>query len=469
MNHLQTTNLSNEMPILGAAKQTSGELGLKEKISYGLGDLGSNLMWGIVGSFLLYFYTDVALIPVAATSTLMLLARILDAIIDPVIGGFVDRTNTRFGKARPYILFGIVPFAIMLILTFTSPDISVTGKIIYASVTYIIAGLLYSFINIPYGALMPLMTRKGGEKDQLSSFRMVGMAVGSIVVTACTTPMVNYFGNGSEQRGYLITTIIFAVLSAVMFIIVYKNCKERYAEPASAKDKEKGSLIATYKSAFKNTPWVATIIFSLLLFIRTGATVSITIYFCLNVLHNPAMISILLPALYVSVLFSAAITPSFLKKFKQRKGNIIANIIFMIGLAIMPLFEQNLVVFVALWLLANVFGGISSGAVFSMIANSVDYNEWKFNKKTEGTLYAGYSFATKVGMAIGSAVVGYALSMIGYNAADVTPQAASAINVLFFAIPLVCTLLQLAAISFYKLDAIHPQIVRELEVRRSEA
>ncbi|MNI56044.1 Inner membrane symporter YihP [compost metagenome] len=278
--------------------------------------------------------------------------------------------------------------------------------------------------------------------------------------------MVEYFGGGSEQKGFLFTTIIFAALSAVMFLIVFKNCKERYVEPVSA-NSEKGSLLQTYKSAFRNTPWVSTIVFSLLLFIRTGATVSITIYFCLHVLHKPGMISILLPALYVSVLFSASITPAFLKKFKQRKGNIIAQILFMIGLSIMPLFEHNMVMFVGLWLLANVFGGISSGAVFSMIANSVDYNEWKFNKKSEGTLYAGYSFATKVGMALGSAIVGYTLALTGYNAAEVTASASSAINVLFFAIPLVCTVLQLVAISFYKLDSIHPQVVSDLEARRS--
>ncbi|SET22122.1 MFS transporter [Paenibacillus sp. NFR01] len=464
---MQTTNLASDIPVVRTSEAgRSSKLTFKEKISYGLGDLGSNLMWGIVGSFLLYFYTDVALIPVAATGTLILVARILDSIIDPVIGGFVDRTNTRYGRARPYILFGIVPFAIMLILTFTSPDLSNTGKIIYASVTYIIAGLLYSIVNVPYGALMPMMTRSGEEKDQLSSYRMVGMAGGSIIVTALTTPMVKFFGGGNEQKGYLFTTIVFAVLSSIMFLIVFKNCKERYVEPVSA-HKAKGSLIQTYKSAFKNAPWVSTIVFSLLLFIRTGATVSITIFFCLHVLHNPGMISILLPALYVSLLCSAAITPAFLKKFKQRKGNIIAQILFMIALSIMPFFEHNMAMFVGLWLVANIFGGISSGAVFSMIANSVDYNEWKFNNKSEGTLYAGYSFATKVGMALGSAVVGYTLAFTGYSAENVTAGASSAINVLFFAIPLVCTVLQIAAICFYKLDAIHPQVVRELDARRS--
>lgn len=467
---MQTSLTTNEVPFVEATRDVSTKLKFKEKMSYGLGDLGSNLMWGIVGSFLLYFYTDVALIPVVATGTIMLVARILDALIDPIIGGFVDRTNTRMGRARPYILFGIIPFAVMLVLTFTSPDISETGKIVYASITYIIAGLLYSLVNVPYGALMPLMTRSSEEKNQLSSFRMLGMALGNIVVTACTTPLVKLLGNGSERQGYLYTTVVFAILSSLMFIIVYKNCKERYVGPASASsEKEKGWLMETYKSAFKNGPWVSTVIFSLLMFIKIGAMVAITIYFCIHVLHNPGMISVLLPILYVSMLFSAAITPFILKKFKHRIGNMIALTVFVIGVALMPLFKDNMYLFVSLWFIANVFGGISSGSVFGMTADSVDYNEWKFNKRSEGTLYAGYSFATKVGMAIGSAVIGYALAFSGYNAAEVTPQAASAINTLYFVVPIVCSLLQMIALSFYKLDALHPQVVRELEERRNLA
>lgn len=443
------------------------KLSFWEKISYGTGDFASNIMWGVVGSFLLYFYTDVALIPVAATGTLMLISRVLDAFIDPVIGGFIDRTNSKWGRTKPYIMFGIIPFCVFFILSFTTISASDSTKIMYAYLTYIIAGILYSVVNIPYGALMPLMTRNVDEKAQLASFRMLGMALGNILVTALTMPLVNMLGNGNQQRGFLLTTVIFAVIGFASFMIITKNCKERYLETAVATH-EKVSMGKTYKDALKNAPWVTSVIFAFLMFIKIGAFVAITIFFCIQVLHNPAMISMLLPLMYVSMFISAPLTPYFIKKFRHRNANIIGSVIYALAFCIMPLVASNQTIFIAIYFIGNVFGGISSGSIFGMIADSVDYNEWKFGKRSEGTLYAGYSFSTKVGMAIGGALVGYVLAFAGYNAANVTPSAVNAINVLFYAIPVICTVLQIVTLLFYKLDKIHPQIVEDLNSKHGE-
>lgn len=441
------------------------KLSVKEKFSYGLGDFASNLLWGVIGSFLLYFYTDVALIPVAATGTIFFVSRILDAFIDPVIGGFIDRTNSKWGRTKPYILFGIFPLCIFFVLSFTTLDVSDTGKIIYAYVTFIIAGLLYSVVNIPYGALMSLMTRDTNEKGQLASFRMGGMAIGNILVTAATMPLVNIFGQGDQQQGFLLTTILFSVLGIISFFIISKNCKERFIE-TTIDTKEKNSLISTYKNAFKNGPWVSTVSFALVMFIKIGAVVAITIFYCLQVLKNPAMISILLPLLYVSMIVASLITPFFIKKFGHRKGNIIALSIYIICFAVLPFLAGNQVLFISIYFIANIFNGVSPGSVFGMTADSIDYNEWKFGIRTEGTLYSGYSFATKVGMAIGGAAVGYVLAFAGYDATNVTASAVSSINFLYFFIPILCTVLQIVAVAFYKLDKIHPQIVSELNERR---
>jgi len=442
-------------------------LSFAEKFSYGIGDFASNLMWGVIGSFLLYFYTDVALIPVAATGTIFLLSRVLDAFIDPVIGGFIDRTNSKWGRTKPYIMFGIIPLCVFFILSFTTINASVSAKIMYAYLTYIIAGVLYSVVNIPYGALMPLMTRNLNDKAQLSSFRMFGMALGNILVTALTMPLVNLLGHGNEQRGFLLTTILFAIIGFVSFMIISKNCKERYLE-AAVHTREKTSVVETYKAAFKNGPWVVTVIFSLLMFVKIGATVSITIFFCLQVLRNPAMISVLLPLMYASMIVSSVIATPYIKKFRHRNGNIIGTLIYALSFCIMPFFVENQTIFIAIYFTGNVLAGISSGSVFGMIADSVDYNEWKFGKRSEGTLYAGYSFATKVGMALGGALVGYALALAGYRATNVTVSAVNSINVLYYAIPVVCSILQIIVILFYKLDKIHPQIVEDLNKKRNE-
>lgn len=443
------------------------KLSFWEKLSYGTGDFASNLMWGVIGSFLLYFYTDVALIPVAATGTIFLVSRVLDAFIDPVIGGFIDRTNSKWGRTKPYIMFGIIPLCVFFILSFTTIGTSASTKIMYAYLTYIIAGILYSVVNIPYGALMPLMTRNLDDKAQLASFRMFGMAIGNILVTALTMPLVNMLGQGNQQRGFLLTTILFAIIGFLSFMVISKNCKERYLETAVV-SQEKVKVTETYKAALKNGPWVATILFSLLMFIKIGAFVSITIFFCLQVLHNPAMISILLPLMYASMIVSAAIATPFIKKFKHRNANIIGTVVYAVSFCLMAVFVNNQTLFIVIYFAGNVLAGVSSGSVFGMIADSVDYNEWKFGKRCEGTLYAGYSFATKVGMAVGGALVGYALAIVGYNATNVTQSAVSAINILFYAIPVACSILQLIVLSFYKLDSIHPQIIEELNNKRSK-
>ncbi|KAB7668371.1 MFS transporter [Bacillus sp. B1-b2] len=462
--------MDNKAEIISIPKtQVNGKkMSLIEKMSYGSGDFASNMIWGLVGSFLLYFYTDVTLVPVAAAGTLLLVTRILDAIIDPVIGGFIDRTNSKWGRTKPYIIFGILPLCFFYVLTFTSFDFSDSGKIIYAYITFIITGLLYSVVNIPYGALMPLMTRDSSEKNQLSSFRMGGMAIGNTLVAACTMPLVGAFGQGDEQRGFFFTAIIYSILGIIAFTLIIKNCKERYVE-VIAPSKEKQSLRNTYKSAFKNTPWVSTMLFSLLLFIKIGAVVSITIYYCIQVLGNPAMVSILLPLLYVSMLVSAAITTPVLNKFGHRKGNILTLGIFIAGMCILPFFSSQTAIFVTVYFIVNVFNGIGAGSVFGMTADSVDYNEWKFGMRSEGTLYAGYSFATKVGMAIGGAVVGYLLALVGYNAENVSGFAKSSINFSYFFIPILISILQIIAISFYKLDSIHKDIVAELEEKRIQS
>lgn len=452
---------NNEKALNNLENTTGMKLAIGEKISYGFGDFASNLMWGLIGSFLLYFYTDVALIPVAATGTILLVSRILDAFIDPVVGGFIDRTNTKWGRTKPFMIFGMVPLCIFYILTFTTVNASDTVKIIYAYVTFIIVGILFSVVNVPYGALMSLMTRDHDEKTQLASFRMFGMAAGSIIVAAGTMPLVNFLGKGDQKKGFILTTIIFSVLVLITFAIILKNCKERYYENSHAA-REKINISETYMTALKNGPWVATILFSLSMFIKNGAIVSITIYFCMQVLKNPAMISILLPLLYITMMVCSIFTPAYLKKFKHRKGNIIALCFYIAGFCILPFFEGKERLFLAVYFVTIIFNGVGSTSVLGMAADSVDYNEWKFGKRSEGTLYAGYSFSLKVGMALGGALVGYLLAFSGYDPEHVTETAVKAIHILYYAVPIVLSIIQILCVSFYKLDQLHPQIIKEL-------
>ena len=428
------------------------KISAKEKFSYSLGDFSSNLIWGLIGSYLLFFYTNVALIPVAATGTLFLLARSLDAFIDPVIGGFVDRTDTKMGRTIPYMRYGIIPLAIILVLTFSYIPGSDTVKIVYAYITYIAIGIIYSMVNVPYGSLMTLMSRDSGEKAKLSSFRVAGAAIGSIAVTGLTMPLVNMLGRGNQRLGFALTAALFGIVGIIGFEIVARNCKERYLTPVAQKTAEKTNILKTYKHA-------------LLLFIRIGVIVAITIYFAIYVLKSPALISVLLPLLYVGQLLSTLFSAKMIEKLGHRKANIVANLGFIIAYAILPFIENNIPLFILVYLAGNVISAVTASSVFGMNADSVDYNEWKFGDRSEGTLYAGYSFATKVGMAIGSALAGYALSWIGFNAKHVTASAISGLNIIFYVIPVVITILMIVVVAFYDLDAQHKQIVEDLSKR----
>lgn len=441
------------------------KISAKEKLSYSLGDFSSNLIWGLIGSYLLFFYTNVALIPVAATGTLFLLARSLDAFIDPVIGGFVDRTDTKMGRTIPYMRYGIVPLAIILVLTFSYIPGSDTVKIVYAYITYIAIGIIYSMVNVPYGSLMTLMSRDSGEKAKLSSFRVAGAAIGSIAVTGLTMPLVNMLGRGNQRLGFALTAALFGIVGIIGFEIVARNCKERYLTPVAQKTAEKTNILKTYKQALKNKPWGISAIFALLLFIRIGVIVAITIYFAIYVLKSPALISVLLPLLYVGQLLSTLFSAKMIEKLGHRKANIVANLGFIIAYAILPFIENNIPLFILVYLAGNVISAVTASSVFGMNADSVDYNEWKFGDRSEGTLYAGYSFATKVGMAIGSALAGYALSWIGFNAKHVTASAISGLNIIFYVIPVVITILMIVVVAFYDLDAQHKQIVEDLSKR----
>lgn len=228
------------------------KLSLKEKIGYSLGDTASNLFFQTFVLFLPIFYTDVFGLPVAAMGTMFLFTRIFDAVNDPIMGTIADRTRTRWGKFRPYILFFALPFAIMGIITFTTPDLSPSGKLIYAYVTYTLLMVLYTAVNVPYAALMGVITSNSMERTELSSFRFVAAFIGSFIVQASTISLVEFFGKGNDAVGWQWAMASLAALAAVLFIITFLTTKERVHPPVDQKSNFKQDL----KDLFANKPWL---------------------------------------------------------------------------------------------------------------------------------------------------------------------------------------------------------------------
>src|ERR1017187_4917845 len=244
-------------------REAPGTLGFKEKLGYGLGDMASHFVWDMVGFWLLFFYTDIYKIPAAAAGTIMLVARFWDMAIDPVIGIVSDRTQTRWGKFRPYILFGALPYAVLAILTFTTPNLGETGKIIYAGATYVLLMTAYAAVNLPYSSLAAVMTDDTYERAGLNTYRFICAFSGQFVVTGLALTLAKFFGGGDKAQGFQYTMILFGILSVIFFFITFKATKERVQSSPILKSSLKEDL----KNLLANRPWIVLAIVGIVSFV----------------------------------------------------------------------------------------------------------------------------------------------------------------------------------------------------------
>lgn len=437
------------------------KLSLKEKISYGYGDAASNFVWGMVNSYLLFFYTDVFGITAAAAGTLFLITRIFDAVNDPAMGIIVDKTKSKHGKTRPYILYLAIPFGILSVITFITPDISVTGKIVYAYITYGFLGIIYTMINIPYGALMPLMSRNSKEKGELNSYRAIGRSVGTIVVASATLPLVNYLGGGDQQRGFPIVMGIYSVIGIVLFYLTFRNCHERVGD--TSEEQKHPDIKKSFVQMFKNKYWLLISANTFLWFVRMGVMNGVLIYYVKYVLEQPNMAPFYLTLLNVANLVGGFFALSILRKYSSRNSSMLMFAIAAVLLASLFLVEgQSMVLFSIIFFAANILIGYGDPATLTMLGDTIDYQEWKFGSRPEGLLVSSYSFSTKFGVAIGSSLIGYALSWAGYDPSSVTESAKTMIRTLMLGLPILFTVLQVIVLYFYKLDKHHEDIVNDL-------
>ncbi|MQY39950.1 Isoprimeverose transporter [Streptomyces sp. RB17] len=435
-------------------------LGWREKAGYGAGDLASNLSWNLVGGFLLYYYTDVALMPAAALGTLFLVARLLDAVVDPVIGILVDRTTSRWGKARPYLALVSVPFGVVGVLTFTVPPLGDSGKLVYAFLTYLTLGLLFSLVNVPYSALLPMMTRDPHERMQMGGLRAIGSSVGSIVVTAATTPLVAWLGAGNEQRGWTIATAIYSVLSVGFFAVTFVTCRERHALPAESGHVRPGAAL---RMLWGNRPWKVTFIYGVLNFVRLSMVLGVTVYFALSVLRAPWAISVLMPLVSGTMIVGGIAAPAHYRRFGKRRGNLIALAVGFAGWAAMLPAEGNIPLFLTLYVIATFAIGLSMVSMFTMVADTVEYQQWRYGTRNEGLLSSGISFATKFGSALGMAAVAYGLSLSGYHPGATSGPALTAIRFMFYGVPLLLVAAQAVTMLFWDLDQRQGEMHSELD------
>ena len=408
-------------------QEVTNKLSLKEKIGYSLGDTASNLFFQTFILFLLYFYTDVFGIPAAAAGTMFLVTRIWDAVNDPIMGMIADRTKSRWGKFRPYLLFLALPFAVVGILTFTTPGFDSTGKLIYAYVTYSLLMMLYTAVNVPYSALMAVITPNSLERTELSSFRFVAAFTGGLIVQAVTMTLVEYFGNGNEAVGWQWAIGCLSGLAAVLFIITFLTTEERVHPPATQQTDFKLDL----RELFTNKPWLliagATVFQLTFMVMRNSSIVYYFKYYVkdqtLNLIgYNVDLSFGVFSSSFMMIGSFATILGAILTKWisnKIDKKNTYSW--FMMASAVLcalfSLLEPTdvLLIFIFNILISFLWGPVSV-LQWAMYTDTADYNEWKNGRRATGLIMSASLFALKLGLTLGGAIVGWILAYYGFIA-----------------------------------------------------
>lgn len=396
------------------------KLSIKEKIGYGLGDMASNLYFQMFVVFLPIFYTDVFGLPAAAMGTMMLVSRLWDAVNDPIMGMIADRTQTRWGKFRPYIIAFAIPIGIAGVFTFTTPDLSSTGKLVYAYVTYILLMMLYTAVNVPYAALMGVLTPNSAERASASQFRFVEAFIGQFMVGAFTLGMVEFFGNGNEAHGWRMTMVVFGILAAVLLTGTFFFTKERILPTKEKRNKildDLGDLIT-------NVPWIligmATLFQLTYIVMRGSSTAYYFRYFVGDQQLELFGYTIDLGyALFTSSFVTigsvatliGALTTGFFNKFLSKK-NIYSWFLLCSAACSLSFFflkPDNVILMYLLNALVSFFFGQVSVTQWAIYTDTADYGEWKFGRRATALIMAASLFLLKLGLTIGGSFVGWVL------------------------------------------------------------
>ena len=450
------------------ATMQSGHVPFLSKVAYGMGDVGCNFSWMFVSNFLMIFYTDVFGIGMTAVATLMLLSRIWDAINDPIIGALTDKTHTRWGRFRPWLLFGAPITAIMLMLTFWAhPCWSPTAKIAYMSVTYCTLVLGYTCVNLPYGTLCGAMTQDIDERAQLNTSRSVSAMIAIGILNIITVPLVNFFGRGEAQTGYLAVAAFYGIIFAACHLFCFSKTRETVTTP----QEQKLPLSTLFKAVMKNRPYLLALIGQFLFgFILYGRNADILYYFT-YVEGSATLFSYYSMAIMLPSIAGAACFPWMFGK-TGNKGYAAAVFAFLTGIfmSLLYFFSPNTspIAFYGCSALAWFFFSGFNTAIYAVIPDCVEYGEWKTGIRNDGFQYAFVSLANKMGMALGTALFALTLDSAGYVAGG--PQNPEIISIMrhsFSTLPGGLWVVTACCLCFYKLHrTTYKRIVSDLKRKR---
>ncbi|KRM44604.1 MFS transporter [Lentilactobacillus parafarraginis] len=441
------------------------KVGFWDYLGFGAGDMAINFTFGSLGVFVVYFYTNVVGLSAGVVGTMMLVSRSFDGIIDMVIGGLVDRTRSRWGKTRPWLLFGAIPFALLTVMIFAVPaNLGGVGKIAYAFISYNILMISFSSIAIPFGTLNSLVTRDRHQRETFNIFRMTEAQIGLIIVTNLTMPLVQMFGG--KQFGWILAYACLGVGSVALLWIVFFTQRERVSATVDENNQVETLKVGQQLSLiFKNKYWMLAFLFAIVFSVTTAFNQSTMVYFAQYVLHDKNLVGIMNVLYYVPTILGFFVSVKLYDRFGKTKMMVIGALISIVGYA-MPILMPNSVIYNEI---AQAVKGLGQapllGALWALFPDTIEYGHWKTGHRIEGLLYSGGSLGQKLGLGIGTATVGWVLGIGHYNGA-LANQPLSAIHAIywiFIYLPVIAFVIQLIILHFYKIDEIYPQIMTDLK------
>ncbi len=480
------------------------KLSVGEKIGYSLGDLSANLIFQTLMTFLAFFYTDVFKIPPATASAIIFAGGMTGAFFNPIMGAIADRTVTRWGKFRPWILWTALPFGVMAILAFSTPDFGLHGKVAYALITYILLVIVYSANNLPYAALSGVLTGNMAERNSISSFRFVAVMIAQFVVQVLLLPLVLILGDGDKTKGFENTMGIFAGIGVLFFVITFLTTRERVIP----KPEQKSSVKEDLADLFRNRPWIVMLVLTILVFITLSLKGGMYVYYFENYLSEPHLAAFLndigfngfierLNHMFTSIgmvgfqwpedaptsgfsLFNAGgiifmiVGIMFSKNLADKFGkrDVFGGALFLSAICLLVFVfyspESIALVFVT-QILHGFFYGLTIPLLWAMIADVADYSEWKNNRRATAIIFSAMIFGLKAGLAFGGALVAGILAGFGYEESLSVqgPEVVNGIKLSISVFPTITFMIGIGALFFYAIDKKkETQIELELTERR---
>lgn len=442
------------------------KLSLKEKISYGLGDFGNGFMFDLGQLYLLKFFTDVAGIPATAAGGVFLASKLFAAFVDPIVGSSIDyRKNiSPRGKFRPYLLFGSIVLAILTVFTFISPNLSPTGKLIYAYASYMIWGLGYSFVNIPYGSLGSVITQNARERTSLASFRQAGSLGALFFTSVLVMPMI--VGFSEAKVGYPVVMGVMSLIGVISFYFCYRNCKERFVVQGGPK--EKLTIHAILKTFVSNRPLLTLVLMTIFTISAYNLKSAMLVYFAQYNLGNVKLMAYMNFIIIGSSFLGVLIIPKLVKRFGKKQAAMTGLAVSVLADTVNFFMPNDVYVFTILASIAFIGISIPNGITWALVSDIIDYGEWHSGERKEGTTYSLFNFSRKLAQSLSGFLSGIGLGLIGYvpNVAQ-TAGTLLGIKGLLLLYPAVALSIALVVIGLmYKLtDEKHAEMVKELRAR----